>query len=58
MKLTRVINNEFTLAYCNGHYYVYTVTVVGNNIHVNFDRVGGEDGCNSWGNWEIWHLYI
>ena len=40
MELTKVINNGFTLAYCNGHYYIYTVTVVGNNIYVNFDRVG------------------
>ncbi len=40
MKLAKVINNGCTLAYCNGHYYVYTVRVVGNNIYVNFDRVG------------------
>ena len=40
MKLTSVISNGFTLAYCNGHYYVYTVTVVGNNIYVNLATVG------------------
>lgn len=39
MKPTKVINNRFTLTHCNGHYYVYTVTVVRNNIYVNFDRV-------------------
>jgi hypothetical protein len=38
MKPTKVINNRFTLAHCNGHYYIYTVTVVRNNIYVNFDR--------------------
>ena len=39
MKPTKVINNRFTLTHYNGHYYVYTVTVVRNNIYVNFDRV-------------------
>lgn len=38
--MTRVINNRFTLIHCNGHYYVYIVTVVGNNIYVNFNRMG------------------
>ena len=47
MEPTRVINNGFTLAYCNGHFYVYTVTVIGNDTYVNFGRVR-EDGidCN------------
>ncbi len=40
MELISVINNGVTLAYCNGHYYVYTVRVVGKSIYVNFDRVG------------------
>lgn len=36
------MSDKFTLLYCNGRYYVYTVTVVGNNIYVNFDRIGGK----------------
>lgn len=46
MKLAMVINNGSTLAYCNGYYYVYTVSVVGNNIYVNFDRVGESGNDN------------
>lgn len=36
------MSDNFTLLYCNRHYYVYTVTVVDNNIYVNFDRIGGK----------------
>jgi hypothetical protein len=36
------MSDKFTLLYCNGCYYVYTVTVVDNNIYVNFDRIGGK----------------
>lgn len=39
MELTKVTNNRFTLTHCNGRYYVYTVTVVRNNVYVNFNRV-------------------
>jgi hypothetical protein len=39
MELTKVINNSCTLSYCNGHYYVYTVTHVGKNVYVNFERI-------------------
>jgi hypothetical protein len=42
MELTKVINNRFTLTHYNGHYYIYTVTVVRNNIYVNFDRVDAQ----------------
>jgi hypothetical protein len=34
------MKNQISVMHINGKYYVYSVTVVENNIYVNFDRVG------------------
>ena len=34
------MKNSFTIIYCNGRYYVYTVTHVDRSVYVNIEKVG------------------
>ena len=41
------MDNQFTIIYLNGRYYVYTVTHINGDVYVNIEKIGEVSDANN-----------